>query len=449
MITSEIINDPSQTRFFPDLPEKRYYCTKPFEQVQLLENGNMIPCCPPWVNHYDIGNINEGSYEEIWNGEKAQEFRKSIIDGSFKYCNEKSCPHLAYKTGCVVSEDKLHTINHDIIRDDILNKKTILDHGPTEVQFCHDRSCNLSCPSCRRKIIMISGEKKRKTLEMQDKLQAHYLHDAKHLVITGSGDAFGSYIFRTFLQTVVSEQAPNLEFIEILTNGLLLKRYWHTLSPFAREKISRIMISIDAATEGTYLFNRRGGDWNLLHENLKFAQHLQSTKQIHSFGCNMVVQNNNYREIKDFVKMCESYDAHCVELQIIEPDFIRDLNHQDYFQEWFSKAVHEKRHKNHNDLLTVIKDPFFEKYIDRYNSRSQGGLFVGMGPLTILRQGGDISQYETNVRQYNKRKGDKRRSLRNKTIEDHRRHCREIGILNVPYMLKDKEKNEWIKKDEL
>jgi len=176
---------------------------------------------------------------------------------------------------------------------------------------------------------------------------------------------------------------------------------------------------------------------------------LQSTKQIHSFGCNMVVQNNNYREIKDFVKMCESYDAHCVELQIIEPDFIRDLNHQDYFQEWFSKAVHEKRHKNHNDLLTVIKDPFFEKYIDRYNSRSQGGLFVGMGPLTILRQGGDISQYETNVRQYNKRKGDKRRSLRNKTIEDHRRHCREIGILNVPYMLKDKEKNEWIKKDEL
>ena len=163
------------------------------------------------------------------------------------------------------------------------------------------------------------------------------------------------------------------------------------------------MISIDAATEGTYLFNRRGGDWNLLHENLEFAQHLQSTKQIHSFGCNMVVQNNNYREIKDFVKMCESYDAHCVELQIIEPDFIRDLKHEDYFQEWFNKAVHEKTHKNHSDLLKVIKDSFFDNYVDRYNNRAQGGLFVGMGPLTILREGGDISQYETNLREYNKR----------------------------------------------
>ena len=88
MVTSEIINDATQTRV---IPEKRYYCTKPFEQIQLLENGNMIPCCPPWINHYTIGNINEGSYEEIWNGEKAQEFRKSILDGSFRYCNEKSC----------------------------------------------------------------------------------------------------------------------------------------------------------------------------------------------------------------------------------------------------------------------------------------------------------------------------------------------------------------------
>ena len=413
----------------PDLPEKRYYCTKPFEQVQLLENGKMTPCCPPWINHYTIGNIKEQSYEEIWNGEKAQEFRKSILDGSFKYCNEKSCPHLAYKTGCVVSEDKLHTINHDIIRDDILNKNTILDHGPTEIQFCHDRSCNLSCPSCRREIIMVSGKKKEIILDMQNKLQSNYLHDAKHLVITGSGDAFGSYIFRTFLQTVVSEQAPNLEFIEILTNGLLLKRYWHTLSPFAREKISRIMISIDAATEGTYLFNRRGGDWKLLHENLEFAQHLQSTNQIYKFGTNMVVQNNNYLEIKDFVKMCESYGARNIELQIIEPDFIRDLKHGDYFQEWCSKAVHEKTHKNHEDLLRVIKDPFFDRYVDP----SQDGLFVGMGPLTILRQGGDISQYENNLREYN---------------HINRRLSREIGIETVPYTLVDKENNKWKKLDE-
>ena len=71
-----------------------------------------------------------------------------------------------------------------------------------------------------------------------------------------------------------------------------------------------------------------------------------------------------------------------------------------------------------------------------------------MGPLTILRQGGDISQYETNLREYSKRKDNRRRQLRNKTIEDQRRHCREIGIETVPYKLKDKEKNEWVKKDE-
>jgi len=412
--------------------KKKFYCTRAFEHMQLLENGNITPCCPPWVNHYTIGNIKEQSYEEIWNGEKAQEFRKSILDGSFKYCNKKSCPLLSnpdlrsFDSG-LVTEDKLHTIKRDNIRNDILDKKTILDHGPTEVQFCYDRSCNLSCPSCRREVIMVSGEKKKKILDMQDKFQSNYLHDAKDIVITGSGDAFGSYIFRTFLQTLVPEQAPNLGFIMILTNGLLLKRYWDTLSPFAREKIGRINFSIDAATEETYLVNRRGGDWKLLHENLEFVQHLLSTKQISSFGASMVVQDNNYREIKDFVKMCRSYGVCCVDLQIIEPDFIKDLKHEYYFEEWFSKAVHEKKHKNHEELLRVIKDPWFDKYVDA------DPIEMYMGPLMTLREGRDISQYENNLREYN---------------HINRRLSREIGIKTVPYKLVDKEQNKWEKADE-
>ena len=50
---------------------KKIYCTRAFDHVQLLDNGEMTPCCPPWVDHYSIGNINKQSYEEIWNGEKA------------------------------------------------------------------------------------------------------------------------------------------------------------------------------------------------------------------------------------------------------------------------------------------------------------------------------------------------------------------------------------------
>ena len=63
-------------------------------------NGDVYPCCPGWLKDdtnpagYDFGNIYKDKWKDIWNGEKAQEFRKSILDGSFKYCNENLCPHL-------------------------------------------------------------------------------------------------------------------------------------------------------------------------------------------------------------------------------------------------------------------------------------------------------------------------------------------------------------------
>ena len=53
-------------------------------------NGDVYPCCPGWLKDdtnpagYDFGNFYKDKWEDVWNGEKAQEFRKSILDGSFK-----------------------------------------------------------------------------------------------------------------------------------------------------------------------------------------------------------------------------------------------------------------------------------------------------------------------------------------------------------------------------
>ena len=178
-----------------------------------------------------------------------------------------------------------------------------------------------------------------------------------------------------------------------MTNGLLLKKHWHTLSDYSKEKIEYISVSIDASTPETYAINRRGGDWDLLHENLKFIQRLKLDKKILEFQASFVVQDNNFHEIKDFVLMCESYGVTHIQLQIIEPDFIRDLGYGDYLEEWVQKAVHEKSHPNHNELLGIIKDNFFTKYIDNLDMHKPE-VTIAMGPLLNLRDGGDISQYK-------------------------------------------------------
>ena len=56
-------------------PDK-YYCTRPFEWFAVLDNGDVSPCCPPWIDGYRIGNLYKQSVDEVWNGEKAQAFRE-------------------------------------------------------------------------------------------------------------------------------------------------------------------------------------------------------------------------------------------------------------------------------------------------------------------------------------------------------------------------------------
>ena len=72
-----------------DLSKK--FCGRPWEFLEIHDDGGLkiYNCCPKWVNHNDLGKMDyDTNFENVWNGVKSQEFRKSILDGSFKYCNK-------------------------------------------------------------------------------------------------------------------------------------------------------------------------------------------------------------------------------------------------------------------------------------------------------------------------------------------------------------------------
>jgi radical SAM protein with 4Fe4S-binding SPASM domain len=343
-----------------EVKEERYYCTRAFDHAQILDNGNISPCCPPWVNHYTLGNINDKNYEEIWNGEAAQNFRESILDGSFKYCSRKSCPHLQEKSYSVM---KLSDLADKASREkgqwkeiylDIKGKKTILSHSPYEVQFCNDRSCNLSCPSCRRELIMVKGKQKEKQIRTQEKFKNTFLKDVYNMVITGSGDAFASPVFRKLLMTLKEDDCPKLNSICLLTNGLLVKKHWNILSNYVLQNLTCISVSVDASNKEIYEINRRGGDWEQLKENLVFIKNKrQQITNFHDYAISFVVQQNNYNQILDFARMAIDYGCDRVSFQRIEPDFIRDLS-EDWEEEWKEKAIQLTTHTEHENFLDIL-----------------------------------------------------------------------------------------------
>lgn len=316
------------------------FCPKPFEHAEIGPNGRTHLCCALWLPEA-VGDYDTGSFMDVWNSEKAQEVRQSILNGSFCHCIEEHCPELQNET--LPRRDEVQNPEH---RDIIDNNLTVLDRGPRDIVLGYDMSCNLACPSCRTHLIMTAGKEKHLSYKVQDWATAEHLKDARKMDITLSGDAFGSPVYHDFLREFDGSRYPDLR-ITLCTNGLLFtEKNWNGI---CNESVDVAYISVDAATPETYALNR-GGNFELLMENLKFVGSLRARGELEKFVLSFVVQENNYSEMPAFVSIAKSINAIVMFIQIANTGTFT----QDEFER---RAVHLPTHPKHQHLLEVLKDP--------------------------------------------------------------------------------------------
>ena len=286
----------------PDLSNK--FCPNPFDNFEPRETGLVGVCCLSWLPYY-IGNINDNTVDEVYNSTEAQDIRKSILDGSFKYCDHRVCPYI--QNGTLQNKDEVTDQRH---RNIIANNQVVINH-PTHVNFVHDDSCNLSCPSCRiKKINFSTGEIYEKRLKIHnrliDSLFAKDLTDGCTLSITGSGDPFASKIFRDFLLEFDGRKYPNVK-IDLQTNGVMFTpKMWDSIHKI-HDNLNLVMVSFDAAVPDTYDVVRRDGDWDLLVENTKFLGQKRLENKMDMLRLDFVVQDLNYKEMPRFVDLARSF----------------------------------------------------------------------------------------------------------------------------------------------
>ena len=176
------------------------YCREPFVHAEINPSGRVRLCCGAWHPKI-VGNIHESPLEQIWINKESQKVRQSINDQSYKYCNLDICPK-PFQSVPVDVDTKL----------------------PKVLKFSFDASCNLECPSCMTsKIQYVKGSKQYlESMSILNKIKDSYykfgLKQYAVFIITGSGDPFGSDVFRNFLYDFDGEKVPNLKFI-FLTNS--------------------------------------------------------------------------------------------------------------------------------------------------------------------------------------------------------------------------------------
>jgi MoaA/NifB/PqqE/SkfB family radical SAM enzyme len=136
----------------------------------------------------------------------------------------------------------------------------------------------------------------------------------------------------------------------LITNGILFTpENWGKIAN-VHYAINFIRISIDAAARETYEKLRRGGNFDILLDNLEFISGLKRQKNI-KLQAAFVMQKENYREMPMFVELVKKYNFDMVH-------FGRINNWGTYTDEEFRQiAVHRKDHPEHKDFLEILKDP--------------------------------------------------------------------------------------------
>lgn len=273
---------------------------------------------------------------EFWTGEDWKEFRKSVTDGSFRYCQKNQCPNIVAGWLPKKSECKEEWLKQ------ILDGDLSVIPPIEELHFSYDGHCNLKCPSCRLEIQTITKEQTEYLDKMYEKNLKPYMGQAKHLTLSGCGEAMISPHSKKVLQSFSREKNPQLS-VELRTNATTVnERSWDSLGD-GRHVIRHITVSIDASTKESFEKLRYPAKWEHVLRNLEFIQSLRNAGEIDMFEFHVVIQTENINQLCDIVKMAIHYDADAVTFsRLINWRGMSEKEYYDVNPFWQDHPLHEK-----------------------------------------------------------------------------------------------------------
>ncbi len=338
----------------PSELRKAHFCRAPFEKIEISATGDVHLCCPGWIRG-PVGNLGKQTLAEIWDGEKAREMRASVRDGTFSQCSSQTCPHLqALDAGAMLpAYSPIESYKQPTSEHARKLGEGIVPAGPAEVNSAFDLTCNLSCPSCRRELMVWRpGMPQFQVAEKMANEIISALPRIRRLKLAGNGDPFASRLYWKILTSIDRELHPNLRVI-LHTNGLLFTaERWKEIKK-AHGLIDTVEVSIDAADGGTYALNRRGGSFETLLGRLQYIAELRKQNSIRKLLISFVVQANNFREMPAFVELGRSLNADTI-------IFSRITDWGTFPPSIFTgRSVHLSDHPLHAEFVDVISAPVF------------------------------------------------------------------------------------------
>lgn len=340
------------------------HCIYPFSNFVIGSRGHVSPC-NMLCGKYSYGNLADvaesycNSIPKLLNSDNALAFRKSIIDGSYRYC-ANNCFMLTKEDVNVTYQAMPHQYRRYI--DQKIYRLEISDIKYMTIAF--DKICNLSCECCRLERFQPTDDNKAEYIKLYR--AASFMARYVEMIDTSLlGDVFASPYGLQFLLSLGTPDYKNVTRIRIITNGLLLTpSMWKSLQ-MIHSKVELVRISVDAAKPDTYRRIRGTDKFHLLCENLEYLSKQPELKG--KIILNFIIQKDNFMELYWMYKLAAKYNARA-NLQYLS-------NWGTYSDEVYNaKAVHRKSHPYYSrfvDILNILPPKLILKCNTLHHELSQ------------------------------------------------------------------------------
>lgn len=339
-------------------------CLQPFTNIDIHSDYGTRTCSESWMPSWN-GDFSKNSIMEIWNNEITQKIRKSILDGTYEFCDWHQCPFYSNDSYYLYTMDQLDDEKLAHYRpwiEYIKKGETKLDIYPANYNLAYDETCNLQCPSCRNySKVYTTGNEFEKRLRIQkkllDELMKNGLESVGRFNLSGSGEPFSSRVFKDFLFNFDGNNYPNLR-INIQSNGLLFNEAaWDKMDKI-QSNINEVIISLDASKAETYEKIRVNGSYKTLRQNIDFLSQLRRENKIKRLMLAFVVQKLNYREMTEAITIAKNYNADLIIFNLLN-DWLCWSK-----EEYEANAVWKQYHPEYQEFLNVLQDPIFDDPIN-------------------------------------------------------------------------------------
>ncbi len=352
---------------------RKVACYIPWQNMIIGAFGNVSPCSfyQGFGNDYPhIGNVNEQTIEEIWNGPGYQNLRSFMLSEEGKngckdclaikqgVCGSPITPPSAFLEENPAVNDSKAMKNLRQALQDVDDGKTVTAALPASISYTNSHACNFRCTMCYQDDSRALRLDRVKEVDQE----VLTLMDTLLQVIAGGGEPFMMPIWKRFLKEYQRERNPVLTFATTTNGSYLDAEALELVKKFPNVILN---FSLDATHKQLFEAIRLRSNWDVVHQNLQDClAHRGPTHnpRFYVSAC-MTVMRSNFAEIPAFLRMMSRHrmpigfsplNVFPVDEAItMFNDAHKDLQH-------FRSVLEEARHLLATD--PVLQEPSFQAF---------------------------------------------------------------------------------------